>query len=309
MQNLLSPKDLEVVRLVATTGSLTITAKQMYVSQSAISQRLTAMQERIGVELFVRRDGRMHATAAAERLADAAVAVDRLMESAKDDVRELVAGGRRQFRVTTQCHTSYRWLSFVFRDLLEVYPSLSVDVVPEAVEDPYGAVARGEVDIALAFLPDTSSDLPALDLFSDEMFAVMHVDHSLANRRFLNPENFAGEELILYTGRHHDFIDQVLTPAGVAPGRLREVRVTEAIVELSRSGQGIAVLAGWVLNDLANTKDLVAVRIGRGGYYRTWRALVGRQCPEEYVRVFTDSVRRTAAIMAQNNWRDALDRA
>ena len=45
------------------------------------------------------------------------------------------------------------------------------------------------------------------------------------------------------TGKRHAFVDFVLAPAGVSPGRLRQVRMTEAIVELARAGQGIAVLA------------------------------------------------------------------
>ena len=63
----ITPKDLEVVRLVAANGSLTATAKQMHVSQPAISQRLSILQDRLATDLFVRREGRMQATPAAER--------------------------------------------------------------------------------------------------------------------------------------------------------------------------------------------------------------------------------------------------
>ena len=57
----LASRDLEVIRLVAATGSLTRTAELMHISQPAISQRLAGIQARLGTELFERRDGRMHA--------------------------------------------------------------------------------------------------------------------------------------------------------------------------------------------------------------------------------------------------------
>ena len=305
----ITPRDLEVVRLVAANGSLTATAKQMHVSQPAISQRLSLLQDRLATDLFVRREGRMQATPAAERLAEAAVAVDRVMKQALDDVNELLDRRLRQFRLTAQCHTSYRWLSFVIRDLVAAHPGLSVDVVPEAIEDPCGAVERGDVDAALVFAPDPDCTARSVECFTDELFAVMHVDHPLAKRTFVTPANFADEALILYTGKRHAFVDFVLAPAGVQPGRLRQVRMTEAIVELARAGQGIAVLAGWVLNDLESRRDLAAVRIRRGGYHRTWRALISEQCPDAIADSFVKSVRNTAKAIASVDWRDQLEKA
>lgn len=307
MSRLLSPRDLEVVRLIAATGSLTATARHMHVSQPAISQRLGGLQDRLATELFVRSDGRMQATPAAERLAEAGVAVDRVLEQAMEDVHEILARRQRQFRITAQCHTSYRWLSFVIRDMLDTHANLAIDVVPEAIEDPYGAVERDEVDVALAYLPDEASPARSVELFSDELYAVTRADHPLAKRKFLNPRDFENEALILYSGKRHAFIDLYLAPAGVTPGRLRQVRMTEAIVELARAGQGIAVLAGWVLSDLNSRQNLAAVRIGRGGYKRTWRAVFSDRCPKALSDSFVDCVRRTAGAIGTDRWRQTLE--
>lgn len=302
-----SPKDLETVRLVAENGSLTRTAEMMHVSQSAISQRLAGIQERLDAELFVRRDGRMQPTPVAERLAIAACSIDRVLEHAIDDVQSMIDRRQAQLRITTQCYTCYRWLSFVIRDMVDTHPDLAIDVIPEAIEDPYGAIERDEVDIAIIHHPEGSSNIRHVELFGDELFAVMRQDHPLASRKFLNPENFASEALILYTGARHAFIDDILSPAGVEPARLRQVRMTEAIIELARAGQGIAVLAGWVLGDLLSRHGLAAVRITRGGYRRRWQALIGRQCPDELAQDFVERVRRTANVMSEDRWRQRLE--
>lgn len=309
MHGKLTHKDLEMLRSITTTGSLTATARQLHVSQPAISQRLATLTDRLGTALFLRRDGGMQPTPVAERLAEAGATIGRILDQAMDDVCRMLDERQRQLRITTQCHTSYRWLSFVIRDLNREHPELAVDVVPEAIEDPYGAIERGVVDIALVFAPRDDAAVRTIDLFADEMFAVMNAKHPLAGRKFLNADNFANEALILYTGKRHAFVDQVLTPAGVTPGRLRQVRMTEAIVELARSGQGIAVLAGWVLNDLGSRHGLRAVRIGRGGFRRQWRAIVSEQCPDQLGHSFIDSVRHTASAMQHDNWRDRLEAA
>jgi len=307
MSRHLSRRDLEAVRLVAANGSLTRTAELMHVSQPAISQRLAGLQERLGTGLFVRRDGRMQPTPAAERLAAASESVDRVLQHAIEDIQAMTGVRHRRLRITAQCYTTYRWMSFVIRSMLARYPALTIDVIPEAIEDPYGAIERDEVDIAIIDHPDPSSPIPRVDLFNDELFAVMRSDHPFALRKYLNPENFSDQVLILYTGNRHAFVEDILRPAGVEPKRLRQVRMTEAIVELARAGQGVAVLAGWVLSDLVSRRDLAAVRIGRGGYRRRWQALVGAECPDEYSKSFIDEIRATAGKLAKDHWRQALE--
>jgi DNA-binding transcriptional LysR family regulator len=85
-----------------------------------------------------------------------------------------------------------------------------------------------------------------------------------------------------------------------------QVRMTEAIVELARSGQGIAVLSGWAFNDLDNKQGLTPVRIGRGGFKRTWRAVVGRNANDEHVTSFIACVQKVGATMRLQSWRKKL---
>ena len=261
----------------------------------------------MGTKLFIRSDGRMQPTAVASRLAEAAVAVDGIIGQAQQDVAELLGERQQTLRLTTQCHTSYRWLSFVIRDLVAAHPGVNVDVVPEAVENPFTAVEQGDVDVALVFTPGEAAAARSEPVFDDELYAVMSRDHAYADRRYLTPQNFADEALILYTGKRHAFVDFVLAPAKVTPGRLRQVRMTEAIVELARAGQGIAVLAGWILNDLESREGLSAVRVTQGGYRRQWRAIVGPECPAELEQTFINSARRTGKAIAKTGWRQTLE--
>jgi len=307
MPDNLSRRDLETVRLVAEYGSLTEAARLMHVSQPAVSQRLAAIEQRVGTELFVRGSGGMHATAAAHRLAAAAVSIDRVIGQAIDDIEGLIGRREQQLRITTQCYTCYRWLSFVIRELVERHPDINVDVVPEALEDPYGAIERDEIDIAIINHPDPASPLRTVPLFDDELFAVMRHDHPLAARKVLLPDNFRDETLVLYAGERFAFVEDILRPAGIQPARIRQVRMTEAIVELARAGQGIAVLAGWVLNDLQSKHELAAMRITRGGYRRRWEALINPQCSREYAAQFVELVRKTAKAITDDNWRRRLE--
>jgi LysR family transcriptional regulator for metE and metH len=187
-----------------------------------------------------------------------------------------------------------------------VHPSLIIDVVPEATEAPYDALEKDLVDIAIVSNPSADSSYEEQILFSDELYAVMSTDHPFSDRRYLNPANFTEQTLILYTGTKHAVLEEILYPAGVTPLRVMQLRMTEAIVELARSGQGIAVLAGWAFNDLDNRDGLVPVRINKGGFKRTWRAVINDDCLDEHVSSFVRCVRETGGVIRSDRWRREL---
>jgi LysR family transcriptional regulator for metE and metH len=278
----------------------------MHVSQPAVSKRLSNLQERVGSRVFVRKDGLMRATAVGERLLAAAGAVDREISAAREDIARILERRGQHLRLTTQCYTCYRWLPFVIRDMRNLHPDLELDVIPDATDNPYAALEENRCDLAIVSNPIADSGLREIELFSDELYAVMSVEHALAKRKFLNPSNLAEQTFVLYTGAHHPIVEDILRPAGIEPARIIQVRITEAIVELARAGQGIAVLAGWAFNDLEDTRGLVAVRITRGGFRRTWRAVVGRTCPEEYVLSLVECLRATGTVLGASGWRERI---
>ena len=299
-------KDLELVRAIAEDGSLTAAARRMHVSQPAVSKRLSNLQERVGSRVFVRKDGLMRATAVGERLLAAAGAVDREICAAREDITRILERRGQHLRLTTQCYTCYRWLPFVIRDMRNLHPDLELDVIPDATDNPYAALEENRCDLAIVSNPIADSGLREIELFSDELYAVMSVEHALAKRKFLNPSNLAEQTFVLYTGAHHPIVEDILRPAGIEPARIIQVRITEAIVELARAGQGIAVLAGWAFNDLEDTRGLVAVRITRGGFRRTWRAVIGHACPEEYALSLVECLRATGTVQGASGWRERI---
>jgi LysR family transcriptional regulator for metE and metH len=195
------------------------------------------------------------------------------------------------------------------REMSAAFPGLCIDIVPEATEAPVEAIIDNRVDIAIVSKVDEDAGLAFHDLFEDELLAIMRNDHALARRSYLNPPDFRDQTLIVYNGKRHAILDQVLHPAGVAPARILQLRMTEAIIELARSGQGIAVQSGWAFNDLGNSGGLAAVRITRGGFRRQWQAVVSPACDGVQAAAFIASVREAGRRMQKADWRIRLDKA
>lgn len=304
-RNRIRLKDLELVRHLARAGTITGAAARANVSQPAASQRLTSLQDRVGSTLFIRSGGVMRPTQEGKRLLDAAINIQHQLDRVNEDLLTSWQQRTRQLRVATQCYTLYRWLPLVIRDLLNQYPELEVDVVPEATDRAPDAILSDELDVALVN-EATGQFSQGRRLFEDEMFAVMCPTHPMAGARWLEAEQFADESLLLYTGEKHAIVEEVLKPAGVPTPNIIQIRITEAIIELARAGKGIAILAGWALHDLPDAADLVPVRITRHGFARQWCGITNPAAPSDQVDAFLENVRRIGSQLNQPGWRTKL---
>jgi LysR family transcriptional regulator, regulator for metE and metH len=103
-------RDLEMVAAIAATGGVTRAAAGLHCTQSALSHRLRAIEERLGTALFLRVGKRMVATAAGERVLVTARRVLEDVGAAEEEVRRLGSRHAGVLRVCAQCNTGYHWL-------------------------------------------------------------------------------------------------------------------------------------------------------------------------------------------------------
>jgi LysR family transcriptional regulator for metE and metH len=270
----LEVRHLALVAEIAATGSVTRAAGRLHLTQSALSHQLRDLESRLDAPLFLRLGRRMMPTPAGERVLATALRVLDELARAEAEVRAVSAPGTGVLRLCTQCHTGYHWLPPLLETFHRTYPNVDVQIVAAATDRPIDALLDGQID--LAFLTDRSDDarLALRPVFKDELVAVVAPQHPLARRAYIEPGDLSGAHLLLYNAerRGSDVFRYVLSPAGVEPGRVSRVPLTEAILELVKAGQGIGVMARWAIEPAIRSGAVRAVRIGRRGVFREWRA-------------------------------------
>ncbi|HET7233484.1 MAG TPA: LysR substrate-binding domain-containing protein [Longimicrobium sp.] len=271
---MLGVRHLEMVRAIHAEGTLTAAARRLYISQPALSRQLGGLERRMGVQLFRRQHDGMTLTREGHRLLESAERILRELERAEHDVKLLARGMIGTVRVSTECYMCYHWLPWVVRAFSARFPRVEVQLVPEATRDPYGALERGGVDVALVYGPPPAGGaIHRVELFHDEIVGVVASDHPLAGRPHLEPGDFSGETLLCHYAEPGRGVleEDFLSPAGVRP-RTLELQVTPAVVEMACAGCGVAAVPRWILDSQRSLDGLAVLSLGERGLWRTWSA-------------------------------------
>ena len=296
----LEVRHLRLVVSIAEEGGLTRAASRLHLTQSALSHQLREVEERLGTALYHRMNRKLVMTEAGRQLLTSARAVLDRLKQTEDEIRGMSEGRAGSLRISTQCYTCYHWLPPMLKSFQERFPGVNVQINLEATRRPLDALISGKLDLAIVTGPVQDTRLDAHFLFQDEMVAVMSRDHRLAGRAFLRAEDFPGERLFVYSLPTAEYpkdqvyvIQKVLNPAGVVPGQVLEVRLTEAMIEMVAAGMGISVLAGWAAAPYVKSRKLCAVPVTRGGLQREWYAAILQSRPQrlhllEFIRLMRE---------------------
>jgi LysR family transcriptional regulator for metE and metH len=266
-------RHLELVRAVASAGTLTRAGLMLNLTQSALSHQLRDIESRLGARLFSRDGRKLTLTPAGEHLLETANQVLAIVERSEDTIRQIGSTTRSVLRLTTECYTCYHWLPDVLKRYSGSQPDVDVRIDVSATDRPVQALLDGQIEVALISERVTDRRITVRPLFHDEYTVIMRPDHRLADRPFIRPEDFANETFLSYSPWTQSTVCQrLLAPAGVVPGQLLQVRLTEAIVEMAKAGIGIGVLSNWSVAPHVAAGTLRAVPLTRSRFGRTWSA-------------------------------------
>lgn len=283
-------QQLKYVVEVASSSSFTRAAERCFVTQSALSHQIAALERELGQRLFVRSSRSVRTTEAGE----AFLVHARAALAAADQAREAAAAAAGRVVGTLR---------------LGVIPTVTAVSVPDAIsrfraEHPEArvqlsmgnsdalaaAVRRGELDVAMLGLHEDvrPGGVASRELARERLVAVVPSTHRLARREHLALEDLAEEVFADFpagtSGRAQS--DAAFGVAGVLRDVSFEADSAELILGLVSAGLAITLLAPGVA--AAAAPHAVAVEIVGGPVrveYVAWDARSPRAVATAFLRV------------------------
>ena len=269
-------KHLRTVRAIHQAGGLARAADILNMTQSALSHQVKGLEEQTGVELFVRRSKPLKLSAAGKRLLRLADKVLPEIEKAQDEFRGLRSGKAGRMHIAIECHACFEWLFPVLETFRHNWPDVDVDIRAGLAFDALPALQKEEVDLVISSDPEDVSGVNFVPLFNYSPVFVAASNHPLAQKPYIDPQDFRGETLITYPVDRSklDIFSQLLMPAKVEPAAIRPVELTAVILLLVASNRGISVLPDWVVREVKYSSDYVTRPLTAQGITRRMYAAI-----------------------------------
>ncbi len=175
-------KQLRAFLTVAQTLSFAQACERLYLSQSALSLTIKALEDGLGGRLFSRTTRAVSLTPEGEALLPLARRLLADWDNAEDELRQRFTLQQGRVALASMPSFAGNMLPAVLRAFRDRYPSISVTVHDVINEQVMEMVRDRQVEIGIAFEPEPSTPLTFTPLYTDRFVAVVPVDSVLASR-------------------------------------------------------------------------------------------------------------------------------
>jgi len=179
---------------VSECGSFSRAAEKLFITQPAVSKRISSLEQELGEALFDRIGKGAQLTAAGVILIPGAQRILAELEESKRLINNLNDKVCGTLSIGTSHHIGLHRLPPVLRAFTTAYPDVDLDIHFMDSEEACEAVLSGKLELAIATLPEKKMhNLYTEIIWPDPICLVVSTDHPLANQ-----QNISREQLLEY---------------------------------------------------------------------------------------------------------------
>jgi len=264
-------KYFRLIKTIEEEGSIAKSAGKLFLTQSALSHQLKELEERLGFKVFHRKRNKWQLTEEGTELYKLGNSILNSIDKSFQNIEQLKIGSKGNIKVSTECYSFYQGLSSFVQKMGLLYPEIEVDLILEATHQPISKVLSNAIDIALVTQKPVNDSLSYVEIYDDEIFAIIHKESSLNKVEFLEASDFLDNQLIIhsYPLETVSVYDQFLKPNKITPLKISAIPLTEVALEMVDANMGIMCMPKWALKSFKLPKTIDFKRIGKNGLKRT----------------------------------------
>ncbi|WP_221794787.1 LysR family transcriptional regulator [Oceanobacter mangrovi] len=245
-------QQLKAFLAVAESGSFSLAAESLFLTQSAVSKRIQTLEQQLSSQLFERHNRSVSLSESGKVLLPKARAILQLMDDTQLQLTNLAGAVSGTLSIATSHHIGLHRLPPVLKAFAREYPQARLDIHFLASEDAYQAVESRQVELALTTLhPDQTDHLHAEPLWQDKMLCVAAADHPLSQLTEVTLEHLADTPAILPEPGTitYQVVNEAFRDAGLPLNTLMPTNYLETIKMMVTAGLGWSVLPANMLDE------------------------------------------------------------
>lgn len=195
-------EQLEYLVEVARTGSISTTAHNLHVSQSAISKSILRLEQDLGVTLFTRSRTGAIPTSVGKQLVSKAEEIIEKLQDFKEIVEEHSSNADKTIKLAT-VPMFLVILSQSLELLMNDNQHTQIDITEKSSKEIIHDVRQHMIDVGFMVLNkelESDKELDYKVLMEAKTYVCVNKNSPLAGKEYLTPEDVIDERIVIYNG-------------------------------------------------------------------------------------------------------------
>jgi len=252
----------ETFLAVATFGGFHRAAEALRISQPAVSARIRALEDSLGVKLFARSRGGLMVSDAGRIFRPHAEQLLRTASLARQAVHEAQPASGVPLQIAAALSISVYFLPDVLKRFQRAHPNVIVSIRAGHSKEVLDMVLNEEAEIGLARSLQ-HPEVETITLREDPLLLVAHPRHSPAHSQRAHLERVASWPLIFYDRGSSDWTltHSLFRRAGLVPNVALEVDSIETAKRMVERGLGFSFLPQLAVGREIRQRKLTTVKL------------------------------------------------
>ena len=243
-------KEQEYICTVARCGTITKAAKQLFISQPALSAYISNVEKSLGVELFTHEGKQMRLTYAGELYVEKAEQMLAMRQEYLQEVQDVLHGLRGRVCVGMQRRRGPTLAVELMKRFQQEYPDIDLQIYLGDGRELKEHFGTGEIDIVIHNDRVEAIDTVNRKLLEEKLLLVVpRKDEVIAKSIYLPEVGYRW--LDIREIENHTFLladkgqslrkdcDQVLRECGVTPRKILEIGHVDTSMQMAAEGLGV----------------------------------------------------------------------
>lgn len=180
---------------VCKTKNMTAASKNLFMSQSAVSQAIAELENYYKVNIFERLSRKLYITTEGEKLLRYASIMVRINSDLENDMKSYREKGL--IRIGASVTVSAYYLPGLVSNFKKLYPETEIIVFEDNTEKIESMLLNGDIDIGFVEGETISSDIVKKEYMDDELVLICGNNHRISKLKNVASKDIENEEFII----------------------------------------------------------------------------------------------------------------
>lgn len=240
---------------VANAGNISKAAKELYISQPAISKSIQKLEESLNCKLFSRSSRGVLLTEEGELLYDHVKEAFETLNQGEDKLKRSIELGVGHLQIGVSTTLCKNILLPYLKEFIKQNPHISISINCLSTHEAMKLLDENKIDIGLVVKPDNMKGIQftAIDTIEDTFVATNDYIHNLKTRGVSEEEILENSTLMLLDKKNvtRQHIDDYLQDHQITVAESIDVSNMDLLIEFAKIGVGVAcVIKSFVSEEL-----------------------------------------------------------